>query len=65
MAPEKAVPDLVLDLNALQLIRAGRPVKLEKTPMELLTLLVRRQGSAGHPRRDRSLRLGRHRSHRR
>ena len=45
MAPEKAVPDLVLDLNALQLIRAGRPVKLEKTPMELLTLLVRRRGA--------------------
>ena len=34
MAPEKAVPDhLLLDLNALQLIRAGRTVKLEKTPM--------------------------------
>jgi eukaryotic-like serine/threonine-protein kinase len=46
MAPEKAVPDhLLLDLNALQLIRAGRPVKLEKTPMELLTLLVRRRGA--------------------
>ena len=46
MAPEKAVPDhLLLDLNALQLIRAGRTVKLEKTPMELLTLLVRRRGA--------------------
>ncbi|WP_035354147.1 winged helix-turn-helix domain-containing protein [Edaphobacter aggregans] len=46
MAPEKAVPqELVLDLTSFQLIRAGRRVKLEKTPMELLTLLVRRQGA--------------------
>jgi TolB-like protein/DNA-binding winged helix-turn-helix (wHTH) protein len=46
MAPDKALPnDLVLDLASFQLIRAGRPVKLEKTPMELLTLLVRRQGA--------------------
>jgi TolB-like protein/DNA-binding winged helix-turn-helix (wHTH) protein len=45
MAPEKAVPqDLVLDLTSFQLIRAGQPVKLEKTPMELLALLVRRRG---------------------
>jgi TolB-like protein/DNA-binding winged helix-turn-helix (wHTH) protein/tetratricopeptide (TPR) repeat protein len=46
MAPEKAVPqDLVLDLTSFQLLRAGRRVKLEKTPMELLTLLVRRRGA--------------------
>src|SRR4029077_1591945 len=46
MAPEKAVAeDLVLDLASFQLIRAGQRVKLEKTPMELLTLLVRRQGA--------------------
>src|SRR5436305_11117440 len=44
--PEKAVlPDLVLDLTSFQLIRAGRPVKLEKTPMEVLSLLVRRRGA--------------------
>jgi TolB-like protein/DNA-binding winged helix-turn-helix (wHTH) protein len=46
MAPEKTVPqDLVLDLTSFQLIHAGRRVKLEKTPMELLTLLARRQGT--------------------
>jgi TolB-like protein/DNA-binding winged helix-turn-helix (wHTH) protein len=46
MALEKAVPpDLVLDLTSFQLIGAGRPVKLAKTPMELLTLLVRRRGT--------------------
>src|SRR5437868_1011546 len=44
--PEKAVlPDLVLDLTSFQLIRAGRPVKLEKTPMEVLSLLVSRRGA--------------------
>jgi TolB-like protein/DNA-binding winged helix-turn-helix (wHTH) protein len=46
MAPERAVPqELVLDLTSFQLIRNGQRVKLEKTPMELLTLLVRRQGA--------------------
>jgi TolB-like protein/DNA-binding winged helix-turn-helix (wHTH) protein/tetratricopeptide (TPR) repeat protein len=46
MAPEKAVPqDLVLDLTSFQLIRAGQRVKLEKTPMELLILLVRGRGA--------------------
>lgn len=46
MAPERAVAqDLVLDLTSFQLIRAGLRVKLEKTPMELLTLLVRRRGA--------------------
>ena len=40
----KPVHDLVLDLSSFQLIRAGKLVKLEKTPMELLTLLVRRRG---------------------
>jgi TolB-like protein/DNA-binding winged helix-turn-helix (wHTH) protein/tetratricopeptide (TPR) repeat protein len=46
MAPEKSIPqNLVLDLTSFQLIRAGQPVKLEKTPMELLTLLVRRRGA--------------------
>ena len=46
MAAEKAVlQDLVLDLNSFQLIRAGRPVKLEKTPFELLALLARKQGA--------------------
>ena len=46
MALEKVVPsDLVLDLTSFQLIGAGRAVKLTKTPMELLTLLVRRRGA--------------------
>jgi TolB-like protein/DNA-binding winged helix-turn-helix (wHTH) protein/tetratricopeptide (TPR) repeat protein len=46
MATEKAVAeDLVLDLTSFQLIRAGQRVKLEKTPMELLALLVRRPGT--------------------
>ena len=45
MTLENAVQDVVLDLNSFQLIRAGRPVKLEKSPMELLTLLVRRRGA--------------------
>jgi TolB-like protein/DNA-binding winged helix-turn-helix (wHTH) protein/Tfp pilus assembly protein PilF len=46
MAPEKTVvQDLVLDLTSFQVIRAGQRVKLEKTPMELLTLLVRRSGA--------------------
>jgi TolB-like protein/DNA-binding winged helix-turn-helix (wHTH) protein/Tfp pilus assembly protein PilF len=37
--------DLVLDLSSFRLIREGHPVKLEKTPMELLRLLVRRRGT--------------------
>lgn len=46
MAPENAaVQDLVLDLTSFQVIRAGQRVKLEKTPMELLALLVRRPGT--------------------
>lgn len=46
MRAEKAVPqDLVLDLNSFQLIRAGQPMKLENSPMELLILLVRRRGA--------------------
>jgi TolB-like protein/DNA-binding winged helix-turn-helix (wHTH) protein len=36
---------LALDLSSFQLIRDGQPVKLEKTPMELLRLLVRRRGA--------------------
>ena len=46
MAPEKpSAQDLVLDLTSFQLIRSGQRVKLEKTPMALLTLLVRGQGA--------------------
>ncbi len=46
MATDKAAAqDLVLDLTSFQLIRAGLRVKLEKTPMELLTLLVRKRGA--------------------
>lgn len=45
MTFEKALPqDLVLDLASFQLISAGQRVKLEKTPMEILALLVRRRG---------------------
>lgn len=35
----------MLDLSSFHLIRAGQPVKLEKTPMELLRLLVRKRGA--------------------
>jgi Tol biopolymer transport system component/DNA-binding winged helix-turn-helix (wHTH) protein len=45
MGPDKAARDLVLDLSSFQLIRDGQRVKLEKTPMELLALLVRRRGA--------------------
>jgi len=46
MAPDSnADPDLVLDLSSFQLIKGGQPVKLERTPMELLRLLVRRRGT--------------------
>jgi TolB-like protein/DNA-binding winged helix-turn-helix (wHTH) protein len=46
MSLEKAVlQDVVLDLTGFQLIRAGRPVKLEKIPLEVLTLLVRKRGA--------------------
>jgi TolB-like protein/DNA-binding winged helix-turn-helix (wHTH) protein/tetratricopeptide (TPR) repeat protein len=46
MAPEKpSAQDLVLDLTSFQLIRSGQRVKLEKTPMALLTLLVRGRGA--------------------
>ena len=44
MEPNKAgIPNLVLDLPSFQLVRDGQRVKLEKTPMELLTLLVRQR----------------------
>lgn len=36
--------DLVLDVRSFQLIRSGERLKLENTPMELLTLLARRRG---------------------
>jgi len=37
-------PDLVLDLTAFRLLRRGEPVKLQKTPMDVLTLLARKRG---------------------
>jgi TolB-like protein/DNA-binding winged helix-turn-helix (wHTH) protein/Flp pilus assembly protein TadD len=37
--------DVVLDVTAFDLRRNGRPVRLERQPMELLILLVRRQGA--------------------
>jgi len=36
--------DFELDLRAYELRRSGRPLKLERIPMELLILLVRRRG---------------------
>jgi len=46
MEPEKAATQsLVLDLASFQIIREGQPVRLEKTPMELFRLLVRRRGT--------------------
>jgi TolB-like protein/DNA-binding winged helix-turn-helix (wHTH) protein len=46
MEPNKpGTPGLVLDLSSFQLIRDGQPVRLEKTPMELLRLLVRKRGA--------------------
>ena len=46
MASEKApASGLVLDLRSFQVLRDGQQIKLEKTPMELLTLLVRRRGA--------------------
>ena len=32
--------EFALDCNRYELLRAGRPIKLEKIPMELLILLV-------------------------
>jgi DNA-binding winged helix-turn-helix (wHTH) protein/TolB-like protein len=37
--------EFALDLPSFQLLRAGRPVRLEKNPMELLSLLVSRRGA--------------------
>jgi TolB-like protein/DNA-binding winged helix-turn-helix (wHTH) protein len=46
MASERApTSGLVLDLRSFQLLRDGQQVKLEKTPMEVLALLVRKQGA--------------------
>src|SRR6195256_1116057 len=36
--------DFELDLRAYELRRSGRPLKLERIPMELLTLLIERRG---------------------
>jgi len=33
-----------LDLRAYELRRSGRPLKLERIPMEVLTLLIERRG---------------------
>jgi DNA-binding winged helix-turn-helix (wHTH) protein len=48
--------DYELDLSAYALRRGGRPVKLEKIPMELLILLVQRAGAL-LPRSDIQARL--------
>jgi TolB-like protein/DNA-binding winged helix-turn-helix (wHTH) protein len=42
---QAAAQELVLDLTSFQLIRGRQRVKLEKTPMELLTLLVSKRGA--------------------
>src|SRR5712675_253774 len=36
--------DFELELRAYELRRSGRPLKLERIPMELLTLLIERRG---------------------
>jgi len=42
--PIKFGDDLELDLGAYELRRAGRPLKLERIPMELLMLLIEQRG---------------------
>src|SRR6202047_2839579 len=42
--PVKVRDDLELDQRAYELRRAGRPLKLERIPMELLLLLLERRG---------------------
>jgi DNA-binding winged helix-turn-helix (wHTH) protein len=42
--PVKFGDDLELDQRAYELRRAGRPLKLERIPMELLLLLLERRG---------------------
>ena len=42
--PVKFGDDLELDPGAYELRRAGRPLKLERIPMELLLLLVEQHG---------------------
>src|SRR5271165_3477407 len=39
----RALPEIELDLGRYELRRDGRPVKLEKKPMELLIFLVERR----------------------
>jgi len=41
--PRRPVDDIELDLGRYELRRAGRRVRLEKKPMDLLILLVRRR----------------------
>lgn len=45
MADRVTFADFELDLGAYSLRRSGEPVKLEKLPMEMLILLVRRAGA--------------------
>ncbi len=44
MASPVQAPELELDLGRYVLVRAGRSVRLEKQPMELLILLVQKRG---------------------
>ena len=37
--------EFALDCDRYELLRAGRPIKLEKIPMELLILLARKDGN--------------------
>jgi TolB-like protein/DNA-binding winged helix-turn-helix (wHTH) protein/Tfp pilus assembly protein PilF len=43
-SPRTPVADIELDLGSYQLRRAGRSIRLQKQPMELLILLVEKQG---------------------
>src|SRR5260221_11350706 len=46
---EPIPPEVELDLVRYELRRGGRVERLEKLPMELLTLLAERRGGAGPP----------------
>jgi DNA-binding winged helix-turn-helix (wHTH) protein len=51
--------DFELDLGRYQVGRGDHVVKLEKTPMELLILLVEKTGGVGNPRGNHSAAVGR------
>ena len=50
--------DFELDSRAYELRRAGKALKLERIPMDLLLLLIEKKWAAGHPRTDHRESLG-------